>query len=87
MLNGITIIGLGLGIVATLIGASWHLGSRITKLETRLDALIKESDCNIKRESMGRFCRQCVADHERIYHESSAVRRPSWPGTDPDITC
>jgi hypothetical protein len=87
MLSAVTVIGIGVGIVATLIGASWHLGSRISRVEARLESLITEGTCNSKRENMGRFCRQLICDHERIYHESSGVRRPSWPGSDPDTTC
>ena len=64
------VIGVGGALFLAIVGASWHLGSRLAKVEGRLEYLINGTTCAKHREEIRAAIRRVWS----LYR----LRRVSW---------
>jgi hypothetical protein len=73
------IIGTGAVILISLFAASWHIGTRLARLEAKLENVITSKECGELREAIRKDRAADIHRHEEHHHEVSAVKATTWP--------
>ena len=83
-------VGVGVTVVFALLGATWYLSSRLTRIEGRLDRMVTEKACARRLRNVSSEIRKEAGKartaHEQAHHETSLVQSqpphpapPGWP--------
>ena len=73
------VIGVGGALFIAIVGATWHLGSRLARVEGRLEYLINGTACAQHREEMHKAIRDETYNHERRHHVATGGSVPRPP--------
>lgn len=73
------LIGVGGALFLAIVGATWHMGSRLAKIEGRLDYLVNGAACADHREEIRAAIRRETYRHEERHHDTATPSNPPHP--------